>query len=86
MKWRVEITPRAQHEMLNLADSIIKRIDSKIIKLSSDPFPEGSVKLKIGYGYRLRVGSWRIIYTVNSKKKEVVVYKVCHRSKAYRQN
>ncbi len=84
MKWRVKITPHAQHEMRKLAKNVIQRIDSKIVKLSCNPFPEGTVKLKVGYGYRLRVGNWRVIYNVDSKEKVVTVYSVSHRSKAYR--
>jgi Plasmid stabilisation system protein. len=34
-------------------------------------------------GYRVRVGKWRILYTVDDQAKEIHVYQIKPRSKAY---
>lgn len=35
-------------------------------------------------GFRLRVGNYRVIYTVDKKKEEIVVLSVGHRREVYR--
>ena len=36
--------------------------------------------------YRLRVGDWRILYTVDDPAREVHVYRIKHRREAYRRS
>jgi mRNA interferase RelE/StbE len=53
--------------------------------LARDPFPRGTVKL-IGAEnlYRIRVGNYRIIYSVDNPAKLIFVHYVRHRREAYR--
>ena len=53
--------------------------------LSSNPYPQGSKKLsgKLNL-YRIRQGSYRIVYTVAHKEKEIKIILVRHRKEAYR--
>jgi mRNA interferase RelE/StbE len=59
----------------------MKRMDS----LATDHFPRGTAKL-IGAEnlYRIRVGNYRIIYSVDNQAKLVFVHYVRHRREAYR--
>ncbi|MEO8308669.1 MAG: type II toxin-antitoxin system RelE/ParE family toxin [Pseudomonadota bacterium] len=62
-----------------------QRIVAKIQALASDPRPQGSEKLA-GYDdrFRLRQGSYRIVYLVDDKAKLVTIYKIGHRKDVYR--
>lgn len=61
----------------------VRRILKAVERLAKDPFPPSSKKL-IGSEctYRLRVGDYRVIYTVISKSLEVQL--VGHRKDVYR--
>ncbi len=60
-------------------------IYEKLNELAQDPYkPNQNVKkLKGRPGYRLRVGDWRVIYTLNNNEMEIVVIKVAPRGGAY---
>ncbi|MDP1710632.1 MAG: type II toxin-antitoxin system RelE/ParE family toxin [candidate division WWE3 bacterium] len=63
-----------------------KRIAKAIDSLAQEPFPKGKKikKLKSSpSGFRFRVGDFRILYTVNTKRKEVFIYKIAFRASAY---
>jgi len=80
VQYTVEITRRAQRELTKLQMSDLQRISEVIKGLEDNPRPKGVRKLR-GSIYRIRVGDWRIIYSVFDKDKLVVVGKVARRSK-----
>jgi mRNA interferase RelE/StbE len=56
-----------------------------ISSLADNPRPHNCKKLMgASNQYRLRKGSYRIIYTLNNKTKEVTVFRIRHRREAYR--
>ena len=55
-----------------------------ISQLAEDPRPLGCVKLTGAHKYRLRVGAYRILYTVRDAQVVVTIVRVAHRSDAYR--
>ena len=58
------------------------RLFSAIERLRHDPFPAESTALKEAPGYRrIRVGSWRIVYTVIDHVIEIAI--IGHRKDAY---
>jgi mRNA interferase RelE/StbE len=61
------------------------RIIGKVRSLSDDPRPHGSEKLA-GYEdrYRVRQGNYRIVYAIDDKAGQVIVYKIGHRRDIYR--
>jgi len=62
--------------------SIVKAIDS----LASNPFPQSVKKLHGSeHKYRLRVGDYRVIYEVFSRRLIIEVIRVRHRKDAYRE-
>lgn len=67
-----------------LPQPIHRRVSTKIIALQDDPRPFGIKKLEGIEGYRLRVGDYRVIYTIDDKSKTVTVTLVAHRREAYR--
>ena len=78
--YRVELTSRAQRELDNLRGREFGRVIVAIRELQNKPRPFGVVKLK-GPINRIRVGSWRVIYSVFDKDQLVIIGKVARRSK-----
>ncbi|MHB1505911.1 MAG: type II toxin-antitoxin system RelE family toxin [Sulfobacillus sp.] len=60
--------------------AILERIQA----LAQDPRPRGCEKLSGLARYRLRQGSYRIIYEISDDEVVVLVVKVGHRSHVYR--
>ena len=62
----------------------LKRILNKIEFLEDNPRPVGCEKLSGQEKYRLRQGSYRIIYSIQDNELTVWVVKVGHRREVYR--
>lgn len=84
MSYKVSIKRSAEKEMDCLPPIIHKRISDKILSLSSNPRPKGYTKLTTSEGYRIRIGSYRILYTIDKRAKRVLIYSVGHRKEIYR--
>jgi len=61
-----------------------QRIIRRIGQLANDPRPPGSKKLSGHDKYRIRQGSYRIVYSIADSELIVVVVKVGHRKDVYR--
>ena len=62
----------------------LKKILNKIEFLGDNPRPVGCEKLSGQEKYRLRQGSYRIIYSIQDNELTVWVVKVGHRREVYR--
>jgi mRNA interferase RelE/StbE len=67
-----------------LPQKVHRRVTAKILSLEMNPRPSGVRKLQGTEGYRVRVGDYRVLYTVDDPSRTVVVYSVAHRREAYR--
>jgi mRNA interferase RelE/StbE len=75
----------SERDLRKIDKQYIPRILDAIESLANDPFPSQSKKLKDSEsGFRLRIGDYRIIYQVDSEKKEIIIYHLRHRKDAYR--
>jgi mRNA interferase RelE/StbE len=61
-----------------------QRIIRRIGQLANDPRPPGSKKLSGHDKYRIRQGSFRLVYSIEDNELIVVVVKVGHRKDVYR--
>ena len=61
-----------------------RRIMRRIGQLANDPRPPGSKKLSGHDKYRVRQGSYRIVYSVEDNELVVIVVKVGRRKDVYR--
>jgi mRNA interferase RelE/StbE len=68
----------------NLDRKVRPRIDGAIALLAEDPRPPASRPLRGRDGYRVRVGDYRIIYTIHDDVLLVVVVTLGHRREVYR--
>lgn len=85
----VYLTRRAQKEIEKLSREAQGRVLRAIDELMEGPVPPGSRKLKgdlfgdeLDY-YRIRVGDYRVIYTLDEEDYDVLVARVRHRRDAY---
>jgi mRNA interferase RelE/StbE len=60
------------------------RVTQAIADLSADPRPNGCTKLTGTDAYRIRVGTFRIIYVIDDAEHQVTVTRVGHRREVYR--
>ena len=84
MKYSLRIIPAAEREMRNLPSLTLRRVHLRILRLQENPFAPGTRKLSRRLGYRVRVGGYRIIFTVEEDNRAVVITAVRHRRDAYR--
>lgn len=60
-------------------------VKSKIEALAADPLGAANVKKLVGRpGYRLRVGDWRVIYTLDSGRLVILVLDIGARGGVYK--
>ena len=84
-KYRVLIKPSAVKELERIPRKKDRqRIVERISALADDPRPYGSQKLSGKDRFRLRQGSYRIIYTIEDDALVVYVIKTGHRNDVYR--
>jgi mRNA interferase RelE/StbE len=84
LKYSLGIKQSAQKELDALDDALFSRIDRRILALVSNPRPTGCKKLKGHKGqWRIRIGDYRVIYTIDDSTKIVTVTHVAHRREVY---
>jgi mRNA interferase RelE/StbE len=82
--YRIELKPRAQKFIAAQSKKIQRQLIQRIESLAADPHPHGSKLLHAEERlYRIRSGSYRIIYQVQHDKLVVVVATVGHRRDVY---
>lgn len=83
--YKLEIKKTVRKELDDLPDTIYLKIDEAILSLKENPFPyPQSKKLKGEDKRRLRVGDYRVVYTVDEKEKVITIFRVRHRKEVYR--
>lgn len=84
MRYEVRILQAAEREMDKLPSIVHSRISRRILSLEDNPRPRGTKKLSGRGEYRLRIGDYRVLYTINDKNSVVTVFAVGHRREVYR--
>ena len=80
---RVELRPAAVRALRKLDPQIRLRIQGVIALLAQDPRPPGARALQGRDGLRVRVGDYRVVYTVDDNVLTVVVVRLGHRRDVY---
>jgi len=82
---RIEWRPAAVKVVESLPRDVARRIYRRVEDLADDPRPNGSEKLAGGEDeYRVRVGAYRVIYSVHDAVLLVLVLRIGHRREVYR--
>ena len=84
MTYAVFIERRAQRALGKIVEPHRDRIISAIQRLSEEPRPPGVTKLSGRDAWRIRVGSYRVLYEIHDAKLVVLVVEVGHRRDVYR--
>ena len=82
-RYRLTFKTSVAKDLRRVPKQAVKRILKRIDALSADPRGEGCVKLSAQERYRVRQGSYRIVYEIRERMLVVHVVKVAHRSHAY---
>ena len=84
MGYDVYFTSAALRQMRKIDSRQRKRVLQGVRGLAADPRPPGAKALQGRSGYRIRVGDYRVLYTVDDGVVEVWVVRVGHRRDVYR--
>ena len=81
MPYQVELTRKAQRELDALPAKEAVRVARALFELEDNPRPRGAQKLTgtAAPVWRIRVGSYRAIYSVSDAARRVVVVRVARR-------
>ena len=81
VKWKRS----AQKELKSLDKKMILKILESVEGLAKNPYPLGSKKLKgAEFIYRIRLGDYRVIYSIESDILTIEIIKIGHRRDIYR--
>ena len=83
--YRIELRPAAIRALRRLDPQVRHRIQGAIALLAHDPRPPGARALQGRPGLRVRVGDYRILYTVQDDVLLIVVVRLGHRRDIYEQ-
>jgi len=85
MIYQIEFTKQASKQFKNLPFQEQQILAPKIDSLANNPNPNNATKL-VGEDnlYRLRVGDYRIIYTIQNEQLLILILKIGHRRDVYR--
>lgn len=83
MTYRVDVRPAAVRALRRVDHQDRPRIQAAIALLAEDPRPPAARALRGRDGYRVRVGDYRILYTVDDEVLVVVVVTLGHRREVY---
>ena len=83
--YAVSFRRSAEKDLRRLDASVQTRVIRTVERLAHDPRPDGCKKLQGSDDvWRIRVGDYRVIYTVNDVVLVVAVERVRHRKDVYR--
>lgn len=86
--YEVELDSRADRQLdrFHHDRKLLERIGEAIDGLEETPRPNGAEKLSGGHAlYRIRVGSVRIVYSIDDASMKVLITKIDSRDNVYRQ-
>jgi mRNA interferase RelE/StbE len=80
VKYHINYNIAAQKQLDNLEWRDYMVVYKRLIKLEGNPRPNNSLQLKASKLHRLRIGKFRVIYSVDDKEKLVEVVRVSRRN------
>lgn len=83
MIYTVVIEKQVQKQLLKIAHPHYNKVVAVLQNLAVNPRPQGYKKLKGRPGYRIRVGDYRIIYSINDNILTVYILAIGNRRDIY---
>lgn len=83
--YEIRFDPYARRALGKIDKANRRRILARIEQLAAQPRPPGAIMLKGRHGdWRIRVGDYRIVYTLDDAVLTVLVIDIDHRRSVYR--
>lgn len=83
--YRIQFKSSAAQQLDRLDGAVRVRVDRKVDELAENPRPAGAKKLKGSSElWRVRVGDYRVIYSIHDDVLLILVVKIGHRGDVYR--
>ena len=82
--YAVTLRSSAIKELRKLPLEIRRRVSTAIDSLAKEPRPRGGKKMAGGEAWRIRVGEYRIVYSITDERLIVEVIRIGHRREVYR--
>ena len=82
--YRIDLLPSASRALARLAGPLKKRVSARIDALAEEPRPPGCRKLAGSNYWRIRIGDYRVLYSIEDAILVVLVVRVGHRREVYR--
>jgi mRNA interferase RelE/StbE len=80
MIYRIVIRPKQEKYLLRLTDADYDAITDNLEKLSEMPRPRSAIKLVGSALWRIRVGNFRIVYSIDDDNAIIRIVKVARRN------
>jgi mRNA interferase RelE/StbE len=84
LRYEVRFKPAAAKELAKLPADVLRRIAPRIDALASNPRPHGVEKLAGEDAWRIRVGDFRVVYTIEDRVLVVLVIHIGNRREVYK--
>jgi mRNA interferase RelE/StbE len=85
MSYQIEIKKVAVKFLKQIPEKISNKILIEIDALAENPYPPGYKKLKdTDNEYRIRIGDYRVIYSIYNEKLIIEIIKIAHRKDVYK--
>ncbi|MGH2568745.1 MAG: type II toxin-antitoxin system RelE family toxin [Bacteroidota bacterium] len=81
--FRIKYRKSFEKEIRSIPQEYADRIASHIDSLARNPFPSGSKKLRRDDLYRIRIGDYRVVYSLDTENQIIVIERVSHRKDVY---
>jgi len=82
--YEVVVGRSAEKELRGLTQEWRRRIAARLSTLAEDQHPNQSTRLQGSEHFRLRVGDYRVIYSVDDSIEVVTILAIGHRREVYR--
>jgi mRNA interferase RelE/StbE len=83
--YQITFARSARRELEQLPQRVAARVLTSIEALTDNPRPCGCIKLQgVSQLWRIRVGEYRVIYTIDDEERIVDITVIRHRNEAYR--
>jgi mRNA interferase RelE/StbE len=85
MNYQITFSRSARKELQKLEENLLHKIFSKIQMLGDNPKPSGCRKLQSYENlWRIRIGDYRVLYSIEENEKIIDIVAVRHRKEAYK--
>jgi len=84
MRYKIFLTKKFDRKFSKLDEQLQLRVIKKLRTLESEPRTGKNLKGKFKNLFSVRVGNYRVFYTIDEKRKVIFIITIKHRKSAYK--